>query len=131
MHPGGSFTAFSSFSRHLKDFNIPIPPFSSSLPPFLKHLQLIFSKDFLTTSQLRAFAVFHILMAKRCVFFVKPPSQSEISRLIASRDMVAQQLPPCHGPRCWMGWMGWRVRGEDYLRVFPRSATKIQEMRPC
>lgn len=34
MHPGG----------HMKDFTIPIPRFSSSLPPFLKHLQLIFSK---------------------------------------------------------------------------------------
>lgn len=34
MHPSG----------HMKDFTIPIPRFSSSFPPFLKHLQLIFSK---------------------------------------------------------------------------------------
>ena len=33
-----------------------------------------------------------------------------ISRWIASRDMVAQQLPPCHGPRCCRGWDAW-LRG--------------------
>lgn len=98
------WVGFHAFSWHVKDFTIPL------LSPVFRLFWSIsksFSQEFPYTST-RAFDVSSYFGGQQvCFLWNHLPA---ISRWIASRDMVAQQLPPCHGPRCCRGWDGWLGR---------------------